>query len=328
MTHSKPILITTGENAGIGPDIILGLAHQGHLQNCVVIGDPTVFEARAKRLKYPVIIIVWDGSNHRNIPPRTLCIEPVYCPNPVLCGQLDRDNSPQVLAVITRACDLLEQAAAIVTAPVHKSILHRPDAPFHGHTEFFQRYAGASEVVMMLACPEFRVALLTTHIPLRHVADYVTTKNLTRKLQIIHTELPRFFIKHSPRIAVLGLNPHAGEDGLLGTEERDIIEPTLNTLRQQGIQVSQPLPADTAFRAEILQDYDVIFAMYHDQGLTPLKQIGFGQTVNITLGLPFIRTSVDHGTALSLAGTGKADCGSLLCAINTARQMHTMQLQA
>jgi len=243
---------------------------------------------------------------------------------PHLCkaGILDSRNAPYVLQCLRLATEgcLKGDYAALVTGPVHKGIINDAGIPFSGHTEFLAELSN-SYPVMMLTCPGLRVALATTHLPLRDVSDAITPELLLQVIQILHADLQAKFQINDPKILVCGLNPHAGESGHLGTEEMNIIAPVLETLRQQGLQLLGPLPADTLFTPRYLDQADVILAMYHDQGLPVLKHKGFGHAVNITLGLPFVRTSVDHGTALELAGSGKAGVGSLLAAIHQAAQM-------
>jgi 4-hydroxythreonine-4-phosphate dehydrogenase len=242
---------------------------------------------------------------------------------PVVAGQLNPDNSTYVLEMLQRAARgcLQREFAAVVTGPIHKGVINEAGIPFSGHTEFFQQLSGVKEVVMMLATEGLRVALVTTHLPLREVADAITPEKLTQVLTILHQSLQSQFGILTPHILVAGLNPHAGENGHMGTEEVDIIEPVLKQLRSQGMKLSGPLPADTLFTPKYLSTADAVLAMYHDQGLPVLKFKGFGQAVNITLGLPFIRTSVDHGTALELVGTGQAEMGSFQYAIKTALEM-------
>ena len=246
---------------------------------------------------------------------------------PAIPGQLQVANGRYVLATLARAAQgaLSGEFAALVTGPVHKGIINDAGVSFSGHTEFFAEQAGCDQVVMMLATEGLRVALATTHLPLRDVADAITPASLTRTLQILHQDLRQKFGIAQPRIYVCGLNPHAGEGGHMGHEEIEVIEPVLATMRGQGMDLVGPLPADTLFQDKYLRDADAVLAMYHDQGLPVLKYKGFGRAVNITLGLPFIRTSVDHGTALDLAGQGKAEMGSLLTALHQAIDMVTKQ---
>ncbi len=322
---SVPCLaITAGEPAGIGPDLCIKIAQEPSAVQRVVIADPDLMQSRARQLGMTLELKPYDPDA---IPaPQAagqLNILPV--PMVVTCqaGQLDARNAAYVLETLRLGGEgcLSGRFAAVVTAPVHKGIINDAGVPFSGHTEFFAEQTATEQVVMMLACPGLRVALATTHLPLRAVADSITGPLLERVIRILHADLISKFGIASPRILVCGLNPHAGEDGHLGREELDIIIPALNTLRAQGIELVGPLPADTLFTAKHLDQADAVLAMYHDQGLPVLKHKGFGQAVNITLGMPIIRTSVDHGTALDLAGTGLADAGSLRVAIDTAEQM-------
>ena len=238
-------------------------------------------------------------------------------------GTLDPGNAEYVLDTLREATSqiLAGHAAAMVTGPVHKGVINDAGIAFSGHTEFLAELAGVDRVVMMLVAGGLRVALATTHLPLRAVPEAVTAAGLRETLRIIQHDLTSRFGIVRPRIAVLGLNPHAGEGGHLGSEEIDIIEPVVVELKTEGMRLDGPLPADTAFVPRYLERFDAVLAMYHDQGLPVLKHAGFGHAVNVTLGLPFIRTSVDHGTALDLAGTGKADSGSMNAAIELARKM-------
>jgi len=316
------IVITPGEPAGIGPDLILQAAHEGLDVPALIIGDPTMLAQRAAQLKLTVSIVETDTTPVKAADPGKLYVRPVALPTPCTPGRLEPENAAYVLECLRLAAEgcLKKDYSALVTGPVHKGIINDAGIPFSGHTEFLAELS-SSYPVMMLACPGLRVALATTHLPLREVSDAITPKLLTQVIQILHTDLQTKFQILQPRILVCGLNPHAGEGGHLGTEEMKIIAPILETLRQQGMQLIGPLPADTLFTPRYLEQADAVLAMYHDQGLPVLKHKGFGRAVNITLGLPFIRTSVDHGTALDLAGTGKAEVGSLLAAIQQAAEM-------
>lgn len=318
------IALSAGEPAGIGPDLLVQLAQQSFPAELVAFADPSLLRQRARQLGLPLRLhpVDWNAPA-TPAPSGTL----VYAPNltlsaAALTGTLDAGNSAYVLACLSAACDACDMGhcAALVTGPVHKGIINTAGFPFTGHTEWLaDRYA--SHPVMMLACPDLRVALLTTHLPLRKVPDAVTEPLLRLTIDILHGSLQQFFGFRQPRIAVAGLNPHAGEQGYLGREEVDIIAPTLETLRAQGMLLSGPHPADTLFLAEKMSQYDAVLVMYHDQGLPVLKHHGFDQAVNISLGLPIIRTSVDHGTALELAGTGRAEVASFIAAIQTAIDM-------
>lgn len=253
-----------------------------------------------------------------------LYLKPHTCAAPVVAGTLDKRNAAYVLDCLRSAAnDCLQQpeTLALVTGPVQKSIINDAGIAFSGHTEFLQEIASCDKVVMMLATETLRVALVTTHLPLRAIPDAITTDNVQRTLEIVHTDLQRYFTDSTPQILVCGLNPHAGENGHLGSEEKTIIEPVIAALRAKNIALVGPVPADTAFTHERLRAIDVVVAMYHDQGLPVLKAQGFGEAINITLGLPFVRTSVDHGTALDLAGSGRAQHASLQIAVHQAMNM-------
>lgn len=324
----KRIVLTPGEPAGVGPDLVLGLANRDWPVELVVVADPALLQARAKQLGLSVRLLPYDASaTPRPQAAGTLTLAAVSLAEPAIAGKLNVANGPYVLATLQRAAAgaLSGEFAALVTGPVHKGVINEAGVPFSGHTEFFAEQAGCDQVVMMLATEGLRVALATTHLPLSQVAAAITPAGLTRTLQILHGGLQRQFGLPRPRILVCGLNPHAGEGGHLGREELEIIGPVLEQLRLQGMELLGPLPADTLFQDKYLQRADAVLAMYHDQGLPVLKYKGFGRAVNITLGLPFIRTSVDHGTALDLAGTGQADMGSLLTALDQALAMVSKQ---
>lgn len=318
------LAITAGEPAGIGPDLCLMLAQQPSPCERVVIADPHMLRERAQQLGLTVELLPFDPDALPTAQAAgQLCVLPVSLGAPCLPGQLNADNASYVLETLRLAGEgaLSGRFDAIVTAPVHKGIINEAGVPFSGHTEFFAEQTATEQVVMMLACPGLRVALATTHLPLRQVADAITGPLIERVVRILHSDLVNKFGLSDPRILVCGLNPHAGEDGHLGREELDIIIPALERLRSEGIQLIGPLPADTLFTPKHLDHADAVLAMYHDQGLPVLKHKGFGNAVNITLGMPIIRTSVDHGTALDLAATGQANPGSLQVAIDTAIQM-------
>lgn len=320
------LAITAGEPAGIGPDLCVQIAQQAHAQQLIVIADPELLQQRAQQLNLPLVVRAFDPAQPREASQAgELWVHAVATASPVRAGELNKTNSAYVLETLrTAAQGCLDQHwDGIVTAPVHKGIINEAGVQFSGHTEYFRDYCGVEEVVMMLATTDLRVALVTTHLPLRDVADAITPDRIRRVVRILHHDLVHFFGLATPRILVAGLNPHAGEDGHLGREEIDIIEPTLHSLRAEGINLVGPLPADTLYTPKHLQHADATLAMYHDQGLPVLKFHGFGRAANITLGLPIIRTSVDHGTALDLAGRGQADSGSLLTAIDVATQMAT-----
>lgn len=315
------IALTPGEPAGIGPDIVVQIAQQALPAELVVIADPALLQARASLLKLPLHITIFDPAK----PPQThqpgcLTVLPVTLAAPSHCGQLDPANAHYVIKTLTLAAQgcLNKQFAAVVTGPVHKGVINDAGIPFSGHTEFFAELAHVPHIVMLLVAKQLRVALATTHLPLRTVADAITPQLLTNTLQILQRGLQQYFAIAQPNILVCGLNPHAGEGGHLGREEIDVITPVLTQLRATGMRLVGPLSADTLFTPSNLAQADAVLAMFHDQGLPVLKFCGFGEAVNITLGLPFLRTSVDHGTALELAGSGRADPGSLLAAIRLA----------
>lgn len=313
------LALTLGEPAGVGPDLALALSQQSFAAELVWIGSADLLRARARQLGLPIRLRNYDPTQRLASLPGELCLIDLPLAETTVSGQLNPANAAQVMACLTRAAQGAETGEfdALVTGPVHKGVLNEAGFEFSGHTEFFADRI-PTPVVMMLASPILRVALATTHLPLREVADAITDSSLTRCLEILHQALVQQFGLSHPRILVCGLNPHAGESGHLGTEEQRIIEPVLNRLRQQGMQLIGPLPADTLFAEHQLAQGDAVLAMYHDQGLPVLKHRSFGSAINITLGLPYIRTSVDHGTALSLAGTGQADCGSFNAAITQA----------
>ena len=318
------LAITAGEPAGIGPDLCLMLAQQPASCERVVIADPQLLQQRAAQLGLRVELQPFDPDA---LPAAQaagqLSVLPVSLAAECRPGELNRANAAYVLDTLrlAGAGALNGTFDAIVTAPVHKGIINDAGVPFSGHTEFFAEQTATEQVVMMLACPGLRVALATTHLPLRQVADAITGPLIERVMRILHNDLLSKFGIATPRILVCGLNPHAGEDGHLGREELDIIIPALERLRAEGMHLIGPLPADTLFTPKHLDQADAVLAMYHDQGLPVLKHKGFGNAVNITLGMPIIRTSVDHGTALDLAGTGQANPGSLQVALDTAIQM-------
>lgn len=320
----KRIAITPGEPAGIGPELMLALAEQDWPMELVVIADPALIQSRAKALGKPLTLLPYQPEQAPT-PQRagTLTIEPIKLAVPAEAGVLNEANGLYVLETLKRASEgnMNGEFAAVVTGPVHKGIINKAGVSFSGHTEFFAQQANVPDVVMLLATPGLRVAQVTTHIPLAYVAKAITEDRLSKIIRILHAELKSKFALPQPRIYVCGLNPHAGEDGHLGREELEIIIPTLETLRAEGMDLVGPLSSDTVFQPKYMEDADAFLAMYHDQGLPVLKYIGFGQAVNITLGLPFIRTSVDHGTALELAGTDKIDAGSMLCALKQAIEM-------
>lgn len=315
----KPLLVSSGEPAGIGPDICLALAK--HQLPVVVLGDKLMLAERADRLGLNIDLI--DYSSENPFRPNCLSIYSIPCVTSVTAGMLNPANSSYVIALLryaVQAC-LANEFSGLVTAPVHKGIINQAGISFTGHTEFLATECQTETVVMMLSCDVMKVALVTTHIPLKQVPDAITAQRIREIIRHLYLSLIQDFGVNDPCILVAGLNPHAGENGYLGHEEIEIITPLLNELRAEGIKVEGPFPADTLFTPYNLKRADAFLAMYHDQGLTVLKYAGFGKSVNITLGLPIVRTSVDHGTALELAGTGKAETGSLLAAVSTAITM-------
>jgi len=321
---SLRLALTTGEPAGIGPDLTVLAAQTARDYEMVAIGDATLLQQRARELKLTLHCLPYDPQLPRySQPAGELTVLHVPLGIAVSTGKLDTANAAYVLRTLDIAIDLCtrHQLAAMVTAPVHKGVINDAGIRFSGHTEYLADKTGTEQVVMMLATAQLRVALATTHLPLRDVADAISQPLLTRVIRVLHHDLQHVFGIAQPRILVAGLNPHAGEDGHLGREEIDIIEPVLQTLRTQGLHLTGPLPADTLFTPKHLDKADAVLAMYHDQGLPVLKYQGFGQAANITLGLPIIRTSVDHGTALDLAGSGNIDSGSLRTALAVAKQM-------
>ena len=320
------IVITPGEPAGIGPELVVQLAQRDWPMELVICADPQLLTDRASTLGLPLTLLPYNADQPAHPQQaRTLTVLPVALRAPVVPGQLSVANGGYVVDTLARACDgcLSGEFAALVTGPVHKGVINDAGVPFTGHTEFFEARSGTAKVVMMLATEALRVALATTHLPLREVADAITPALLREVITILYHDLQNKFGIAHPHVLVCGLNPHAGEGGHMGSEEIDIIIPLLDELRAEGMHLSGPLPADTLFQPKYLDRADAVLAMYHDQGLPVLKYQGFGRGVNITLGLPFIRTSVDHGTALELAGQGKADVGSFITALNLAIKMIT-----
>ncbi|MGP2544470.1 4-hydroxythreonine-4-phosphate dehydrogenase PdxA [Yersinia sp. 2541 StPb PI] len=322
--HNNRIVITPGEPAGVGPDLVVALAQQDWPVELVVCADPALLLARARQLNLPLQLREYQASKPALAQQAgSLTILPVKTATEVIPGKLNIQNSHYVVETLAKACDgaISGEFSALVTGPVQKSIINDAGIPFIGHTEFFADRSLCPRVVMMLATEELRVALATTHLPLLAVPGAITQASLHEVITILDSDLKTKFGISQPQIYVCGLNPHAGEGGHMGHEEIDTIIPALDALRQQGINLIGPLPADTLFQPKYLQHADAVLAMYHDQGLPVLKYQGFGRAVNITLGLPFIRTSVDHGTALELAATGSADVGSFITALNLAIKM-------
>lgn len=325
MTSCLRFALTPGEPAGIGPDLCLLLARERQAHALICIASTVLMQQRAVELGLDIDLIETGPGEwpQQPAPAGSLYVWDTPLGRPVKTGQLDQVNAAYVLQTLTRAGQgcLDGDFAGLITAPVHKGIINEAGIAFSGHTEFLAELTHTEQVVMMLATRGLRVALVTTHLPLKDVAGAITEARLQRVTRILHTDLRDKFGIDDPRILVCGLNPHAGEGGHLGREEIDIIEPVLQRLRDEGMSLIGPLPADTLFTPKHLEHCDAVLAMYHDQGLPVLKYKGFGAAVNVTLGLPIVRTSVDHGTALDLAGSGRIDCGSLQVALETAYEM-------
>ena len=323
---TKPVLaVTPGEPSGIGPDILLRLLAEHPEFRILAAADPYLMRQAGERLGLDIPITEW--SEGMPVTAGQLACLPVPMRGPARPGQLDPDNAGYVLETLQEAVRLVQDgtASALVTGPVHKGVINDAGIPFTGHTEYLAELSDTSRVVKMLAAPGLRVTFVTTHLTLRAVADAINAPNLEAVIRITWQELHSRFGIDDPRLQILGLNPHAGESGHLGTEESEIIAPVIRRLREEGMRLDGPVPADTAFNPPRLAACDAVVAMYHDQGLPVLKHMGFGNSVNITLGLPFIRTSVDHGTALDLAGTGTASAGSLYQAVLTAEELIARQ---
>jgi 4-hydroxythreonine-4-phosphate dehydrogenase len=332
LSSSSPfrIAITAGEPAGIGPDLIAAIAQTVIQHELVVVADGNLLEQRAQQLGIPIKLNPVQIDDAVKINPAGQ-VSLLHCPmdTPAVAGQLDCANAEYVLETLRVAANgcTKGQFAAMVTAPVNKAVINDAGIPFSGHTEFLEQLTGTDKVVMLLAAqktptsPALRVALATTHLPVSAISQAINSDSLQQVLEIFHQALQTQFGIADPHILVAGLNPHAGEGGHLGREEIEVINPVLDQLRLRGMHLTGPLPADTLFTPPYLEKADGVLAMYHDQGLPVLKYLGFGRAVNITLGLPIIRTSVDHGTALDLAGTGKADAGSLMAALEQAIEM-------
>ena len=315
------IALTSGEPAGIGPELCLAIASRGFDCDLVCLGDRELLARRAQQVGSNLRLRPYDGAS-RPHEPGTLVIEHHPLPVPSTAGRLDIRNARYVTGLLERACDgtLGGEFSAIVTAPVHKGVINDAGIPFTGHTEFFAERTGASPVMMFSNGP-LRVALATTHLALRDVSAAITVASLCRILTVLDHDLSAWWEIDRPRIAVCGLNPHAGEGGHLGEEEIRVIAPAIERMQAQGFGVQGPFPADTVFVPRVLAGFDVVLAMYHDQGLPVVKHTGFDSAVNVTLGLPILRTSVDHGTALDLAGTGRAEAGNLAAAIGLAIEL-------
>lgn len=320
------LAFTPGEPAGIGPDLAVRIAQRAQPAELVAIADPELLEARAHQLKLPLKLVDADFSRApAALPPGTLAVEPIRCAHTARPGVLNTANARYVLDGIDRGVDLCldQRCAALVTGPVHKAVINDAGIVFDGHTGYLATRCDSGAPVMMLATDDdaLRVALATVHMPLAKVPGALTRELLTHVLRVIDDGMRRHFGITRPRLLVAGLNPHAGENGYLGREEIDTITPVIAAERTRGLDVVGPLPADTLFTPRRLSGADAVVAMYHDQGLPVIKHLGFGRTVNISLGLPIVRTSVDHGTALDLAGRTDVDTGSLQAAINAAVRM-------
>ena len=316
------LAVTPGEPSGIGPDLLIQLVQQPQKFELVAYGDPDLLKQRAQLLGLPLSLRTVTPEP-KKLDSGELAIHPISLKTLAVPGKLNTNNAPYVLETLSAALADCQsnQCQAMITGPVHKGVINDAGIPFSGHTEFLAENTNTQKVVMMLATEGLRVALVTTHLPLQEVPKAITVEMLEQVITILHSDLKQKFGIASPHILVSGLNPHAGENGHMGKEELQIIEPCLEKLRTQGFSLQGPLPADTLFTPKYLENCDAVLAMYHDQGLPVLKYKGFGAAVNITLGLPIIRTSVDHGTALDLAGTGNADTGSLKTAIRYAADM-------
>jgi 4-hydroxythreonine-4-phosphate dehydrogenase len=324
MNNLPLILLTPGEPAGIGPDLVLQAAQQEFAAEIIVVADSNLLRERAKKLALPLSLLTYDPAAPKQ-PQQPGYLKIIDVPAPIFCepGKPDSNNAAYIIKTLTIATQkcLSGEAAAIVTGPVNKAIINKANIPFQGHTEFFAALSQVKDVVMLFVSKDLKVALVTTHLPLKEVAKAITKDRLRTTLSILLHEFPLYFANKNLCTLVCGLNPHAGENGYLGTEEIEIISPVIQEFVAQGKTMIGPLPADTIFTEKYRQQADIIVAMYHDQGLPVVKYQGFSNAVNVTLGLPFIRTSVDHGTAFDLAGTGKADAGSLILAIETAIEM-------
>ena len=313
------LLLTPGEPAGVGPELLVRLAHYPLAADLVACADPDLLRRAAQRLGFDLELVTDDGRPIARRESGRLRLLPVHLAHPETPGRLDPRNAGYVLETLARASDACARGdhAALVTGPVHKAMINDAGFAFTGHTEFFAART-ASDVLMLLVGSRLRVALATTHLPLAAVPAAITPERLRRALSVLHAGLRQDFGIAQPRIAVLGLNPHAGENGHLGREELEVIAPLLDALRGQGMHLLGPLPADTAFTPDARARYDAVLAMYHDQALPVLKSEAFDTGVNVTLGLPYVRTSVDHGTALDIAGLGRADASSLIAAADMA----------
>jgi len=321
------LAVTPGEPSGIGPDILLQYIQRGCAHQLVAFADPDMLAERAEQLGLPLQMQQFDPDAPATpLPAFHLSVSPIATGVKTVPGELNSDNANYVLNCLDTALEACQSqhCDGLVTGPVQKSVINDAGIVFSGHTEYLAEKTGTPTVVMMLATETMRVALATTHIPLREVADAINQSSLERIIEILNRDLGTKFAIANPKILICGLNPHAGEGGYLGREEIEVISPVINNFQNSGLDVAGPFPADTAFTAKYLENADAILAMYHDQGLPVLKHAGFGNAANITLGLPIIRTSVDHGTALDLAATGSADQSSFNTAVKVAAQMATL----
>ena len=319
----RPLVVTAGEPAGIGPELCLALARAGKSAGLVVVGDPELLAARARSLGWHITLREFEPSEEQaQRRSAELLVLPQALSNRQVCGTPDPANSASILEGIRRAVEGCRSGlfSGLVTAPLQKSAINDAGISFTGHTEYLAELLSAKTPVMLLVTGDLRVALASTHMPLRDVPAYLTRERLTDVIEVLYRDLRSKFGIAEPDILVCGLNPHAGERGHLGREEQDVIGPAVATMKRRGINVRGPVPADTAF-TPVAGKPDAVLAMYHDQGLPVLKYAGFGTSVNVTLGLPIVRTSVDHGTALDIAGTGKADIGSMLAAVELAASL-------
>jgi 4-hydroxythreonine-4-phosphate dehydrogenase len=328
MNFISRLAVTAGEPSGIGPDLIIQLSavknDKQKQAELVVIADKNIMQQRANLLGLDITFVDYDQNSERTVNSEgRITILDIKCAAPVIAGELNKVNSPYVLETLKRAtvgC-LNKEFDAMVTAPLHKGIINDAGIAFTGHTEYLAELCNAKLPVMMLTADNLRVALATTHLPLKDVSKAITKESLIDVITILNHDLIHKYGINSPHILICGLNPHAGEGGHLGMEEIETIEPVIKELNRKGMNLRGPLPADTLFTPKYLDTADAVLAMFHDQGLPVLKHVGFGHAINVTLGLPIIRTSVDHGTALDLAGTGKASTSSMVAAINAAIEM-------
>ena len=319
----QTIAISTGEPAGIGPDICLAATASGQLKDIVLLGDRDALAKRAAELELSLALPCYENLDAALAAEEPVRLLHVSNKTQVAAGIPALVNASSLMTLLDLAVDacLAGKFAAVVTAPIAKHVVNAAGIAFTGHTEHIANRCNVEQPVMLLTADSLRVALVTTHLPLRKVPAAITSKRLAHVLRTVHHDMTALFGIHDPRITVLGLNPHAGENGYLGTEEQEIILPVTEKLRTEGVNVSTPTPADTAFTLPVRASTDVFVAMYHDQGLPVLKFASFSRAVNITLGLPIIRTSVDHGTAFDIAGSGRAQPDSLLAAVKLARQL-------